>query len=85
MALCDFYICEHCRSRQIKMQTGHGRGESRRSVAKTPAFAGYHETHRRANCGSVHHTAYYFTEAKWESQEKIHKNIKNSTTDFDKA
>lgn len=39
---------------------------------------------RSPNCGSVHHTAYYFTGGKRESQAKFHKNVKISVDGFDK-
>jgi hypothetical protein len=40
-----------------------------RKIAKTPAYAGYHET--RPHWGIVHYTVYYFTGGCAECQAKI--------------
>ena len=88
MALCSLIHknCQLLAENYAKNAIRRTAGENPyRSVAKTPAFAGYHETLHSPNWGSVHFTVYYSTEAKWESQEKFHKNIKNSTQSFDKG
>jgi hypothetical protein len=88
MALCSF-IGNNCRTWQENVQNqrhkAHGRPNAADLSRKPRHLPVIMKRGRSPNCGSVHHTAYYFTEAKRESQEKIHKNIKFTTTNFDKV